>query len=72
MAKSGKYQLSAPGLTSDERKNSTNYTEVDTIEEAVELIRNHGYYARMKNVEQPNQAPDIIMNTQIHVFETNC
>jgi hypothetical protein len=75
MERSGKFQLTAPGLTSEARKDPKNYTLVDMIEEAIELI-GKGYYARMHNVEQTvdgseKQAPDIIKPEQIHVFKTN-
>ena len=67
MKNSGKYQLTHPDLSADERKREKNYTLVDTIEEAVELI-NDGYYARMHNIENTD-APDIIANQYIKVFE---
>ncbi|WNG47787.1 hypothetical protein F0U60_29395 [Archangium minus] len=63
----GQFQLTAPNLTSDERKREANYTWVDTIEEAAELIEEHGYYARMTNIETDG-APDIIANEFIKVF----
>lgn len=63
----GEYQLTAPDLTSDERKLEANYTWVSDIEEAVRLIEEEKYYARMYNVEN-DQAPDIIANKFIKVF----
>ena len=67
MKNSGKYQLTHPDLTAEERKHAANYTLVDTIEEAVDLI-GKGYYARMHNIEN-DQAPDIISNEFIKVFK---
>lgn len=67
MKSSGKFQLTHPSLSAEERKREANYTLVDTIEEAVDLI-NQGYYARMYNIEN-DQAPDIISNDFIKVFE---
>ena len=63
----GEYQLTAPHLTSKERKDPANYTWVADIEEAVRLIEEEKYYARMYNVEN-DQAPDIIANQFIKVF----
>lgn len=67
MKERGEYQLTAPHLMSKERKDPANYTWVADIEEAVRLIQEEGYYARMVNVES-NQAPDIIANDFIKVF----
>ena len=63
----GEYQLTAPNLTADERKRAANYTWVSDIEDAVRLIEEEGYYARMYNVEN-EQAPDIISSEFIKVF----
>lgn len=67
MKERGEYQLTAPHLTADERKREANYTWVADIEDAVRLIEQEGYYARMYNVEN-EQAPDIISNDYIKVF----
>lgn len=67
MKKSGKYQLTAPGLTADERKREENYTLVDDIGEAVKLIEEEGCYARMTNLEGEG-GPDIIARPFIQVF----
>jgi len=67
MKERGEYQLTAPNLTSHERKREANYTWVADIEEVVRLIEDEGYYARMYNVEN-DQAADIIANQFIKVF----
>ncbi len=63
----GKYILVGPDVLKNERRFSENYTLVDTIEEAICLIRS-GYCARMKNLEN-NNPPDLIKNDSIKVFE---
>lgn len=67
MKERGEYQLTAPNLTADQRKRCVNYTWVADIDEAVRLIEQEGYYARMVNIEN-KQAPDIIANQFIKVF----
>ncbi|MFQ6554102.1 hypothetical protein AAD018_017300 [Aestuariibius insulae] len=63
----GLFVLIHPNVPAKDRRFKENYTLVDTIEEAVEKIRD-GYHARMENVEN-DQPPDVILHKNIKIWE---
>ena len=61
------YVLAAPHFTSEERKQPQNATVVATLDEAADLIENHGYHIRMGN--HPDY-PSLIEPAKVRIIRT--
>ncbi len=65
---SWKFIVIDPKHSSNEKKKPEKYTLVDTLGEAADKIRK-GFYARMRNIDEPKHPPDIIAPAAIRIFE---